>query len=333
MNLKILDKMPNYKFVMEYFLNKLAEFKNAYSPAKLMDKIKVSAKKAGVKVVYYVLLLYYALTKGNVPLKDRILVIAALGYFISPFDFIPDFLIAGLLDDMSILAFVASRVSSSIDGEVKKMAKDKLKEWFGDDEIDSLHEDDLNIEKVGLLLENAPFATSDSEVTFSVESVVADVKALETDSASAFDCGRSMQFYLPFQQITLYLKLNYNLNIELAWVSEKEMRVTWVKENRIKDIRLGVNFKIEEVCGESLTLQYDGGMANMVISPALSYLIRNMPQIKAGVYKADGNRIKVELDKIDITKSIFEKVMIQDICIVEDGLKIFLVFRIPRPKS
>lgn len=326
MNLKILDKMPHYKYVMEYFESKMSEFKKAYNPAKLMDKIKASAKKGGAKVVYYVLILYYALTKGNIPLKDRILVVAALGYFISPFDFIPDFLMAGLLDDMSILAFVASRVSSSIDDDVKKMAKDKLKEWFGDDEIESLKDDDLNIEKVGLLLEKAPFAVSDSEVASSVASLVSDVKA----SDDAYDASRSIQFYLPFQQVALYLKLNYNLNIEFARVSEKELRVIWVKENRIKDIRIGVNMKIEEVRSESLTLRYDGGMANMVISPVLSYLLKNVPQIKDGVNKIEGNRIKVELEKIGKAKPFIEKVMLQDIRVEEEGLKIYLAYRIPQ---
>lgn len=324
MNLKILDKMPHYKYVVEYFESKMAEFKEAYNPAKLMDKIKASAKKGGAKVVYYVLILYYALTKGNIPLKDRILVIAALGYFISPFDFIPDFLMAGLLDDMSILAFVASRVSSSIDDDVKKMAKDKLKEWFGDDEIDSLKDDDLNIEKVGLLLEKAPFAASDSEVASSVESLVEETKVEE-----AFDSNRSIQFYLPFQQVALYLKLNYNLNIELARISAKELRVTWVKENRIKDIRIGVKMKIEEVKSESLTLRYDGGMANMVISPALSYLIKNLHELKDGVNKIEGNCIKVELDKIGKAKPLIEKLMLQDIRVEEEGLRIYLAFRIP----
>ncbi len=324
MNLNILDKMPHYKLVMEYFENKMAEFKNAYNPAKLMDKIKASAKKGGAKVVYYVLILYYALTKGNIPLKDRILVIAALGYFISPFDFIPDFLMAGLLDDMSILAFVATRVSASIDDDVKRMAKDKLKEWFGDDEIDSLKDEDMNIEKVGLLLEKAPFAASDSEVAGLIE----ETKVSE----DAFDASRSMQFYLPFQQVALYLKLNYNLNIDLAQVSEKELRVTWVKENRIKDIRIGVNMKIEEVRDDSLTLRYDGGMANMLISPALSYLIKNVPQIKNGVYKADGNRIEVELEKIEKTRLLMEKVMLQDIRVEEDGLKLYIAFKIPNQK-
>ncbi len=327
MNLKILDKMPHYKLVMEYFENKMAEFKNAYNPAKLMDKIKASAKKGGAKVVYYVLILYYALTNGNIPLKDRILVIAALGYFISPFDFIPDFLMAGLLDDMSILAFVASRVSSSIDDDVKRMAKDKLKEWFGVDEIDSLKDDDMNIEKVGLLLESTPFAASDSEVAASVESLVEDAKASE----EVFDASRSMQFYLPFQQVALYLKLNNNLNIELSRISEREMRVVWIKENFIKDIRLGVNLKIKDVKDESVVLEYDGGMANVLISPALSYLIKNVPQIKEGVYKADGNRIILNLNKIDKTKVLTEKVTIRTVRIEEEGLKIYLAFRIPQP--
>ncbi len=333
MNLNILDKMPHYRLVMEYFENKMVEFKNAYNPAKLMDKIKASAKKAGAKVVYYVLILYYALTKGNIPLKDRILVIAALGYFISPFDFIPDFLMAGLLDDMSILAFVASRVSSSIDDEVKRLAKDKLKEWFGDDEIEALKTDDLNIESVGRLLENTRFAESDSEIEASLESLLRDAKAEEAMAEEFKDSKRSMQFYMPFQQVALYLKLNNNLNLEFSRISERELRVVWVKENFIKDIRLGVNLKIVEFGPESLTLEYDGGMANMMISPALSYIIKKMPEIKDGVYKTDGNKIKVELEKIDKTRPIIEKVMIKHILVEDDGLKFYLAFQIPKPQK
>ncbi len=331
MNLKILDKMPRYKFVMEYFVNKMAEFKNAYSPSKLMEKIKASAKKAGVKVVYYVLILYYALTKGNIPLKDRILVIAALGYFISPFDFIPDFLMAGLLDDMSILAFVASRVSSSIDDDVKKMAKEKLREWFGEDEIDSLKTADLNIEEVGLLLEKTPFAESDTEVASSMENLFTETPSMEIMKEDLVDSSNTMQFYMPFQQISLYLKLNNNQNIEFSCVSERELRVIWIQKNCIKDIRLGINIKIVEVKADSLTLEYDGGMANMVISPALSYIIQRVPEIKDGVSKIDGNRIKVELAKIEKVKPLIDKLALRDIRIEAYGIKAFLAFRIPQP--
>lgn len=78
---------------MDFNFNKktISSYGGNYSPDNLLKKVTKVAKSAGVKVVYGVLLLYYALIDNRVPLKDKAIVIGALGYFILPFDFIPDF--------------------------------------------------------------------------------------------------------------------------------------------------------------------------------------------------------------------------------------------------
>ncbi len=128
---------------MKYKLDKatVSGYAQVYSPAKLLEKLSKVAKKAGVKVVYAVLLLYHALLDGDVPLKDKAIVVGALGYFILPFDFIPDMLgPMGYTDDMGALVLALKTIWTSITPKVKAQAVSKLREWF--DQIDP---SDLNL--------------------------------------------------------------------------------------------------------------------------------------------------------------------------------------------
>lgn len=120
---------------MKYKLDKdtISGYAQIYNPSKLLEKLGNVAKKAGVKVVYAVLLLYYALLDGDVPLKDKAIVVGALGYFILPFDFIPDMLgPLGYSDDLSALILALKTIWSNITPMVKAQAKGKLSEWFDD---------------------------------------------------------------------------------------------------------------------------------------------------------------------------------------------------------
>lgn len=108
-----------------------------YSEDGLWNKIKKYSKKAGSSVVYAVLLLYFVLQKKEVPKKSKAMIIGALGYFILPFDFIPD-VAAGLgyTDDIGALLAALWQVSMYIDSDVKNQAREKLKNWFGE-EVDT----------------------------------------------------------------------------------------------------------------------------------------------------------------------------------------------------
>lgn len=109
-----------------------------YSENKLWNKIKKYSKKIGSTAVYAVLLLFYVMQKEEVPKKNKAIIIGALGYFILPFDFIPDVLAGvGYTDDIGVLLAALWQVSMYIDDDVKNKAKAKLKDWFGDDARDA----------------------------------------------------------------------------------------------------------------------------------------------------------------------------------------------------
>ncbi len=105
-----------------------------YSEESLWEKIRRYSKKAGAKVVYVVLLLYYIMVNKDVSLKTKALIAAALGYFIFPMDAIPDLSpLIGFSDDLGVLLFALSQVSGNITPEIKSQARKKLNEWFGPD--------------------------------------------------------------------------------------------------------------------------------------------------------------------------------------------------------
>ena len=103
------------------------------------NKVKNVFKKAGIKVVYSALMLYYAYQNEETPVWAKGIIIGALGYFISPIDAIPDLTpVAGYTDDLGVLVAAIAAVGAYIDTEVKQNAKGKLHNWFGDFDEDEL---------------------------------------------------------------------------------------------------------------------------------------------------------------------------------------------------
>jgi len=70
---------------------------------------------------------YYAMLDPTTPTRARLTLIAALAYFVTPFDFVPDILLGvGFLDDASVLAAAIAAVSGSIKAEHKEAARRAL---------------------------------------------------------------------------------------------------------------------------------------------------------------------------------------------------------------
>ena len=106
-------------------------FEDAYSKQGFWDKLGKYAKSAGQEVVENALILYYIVTDEKTSVKNKAIAIAALGYFISPVDAIPDFIPGvGYLDDLGVVVAALTALSSSITDEISAKAKAKAQEWF-----------------------------------------------------------------------------------------------------------------------------------------------------------------------------------------------------------
>ena len=123
-------------------IEKPEAYQDNYNESSFFDKIFKYAKKAGLKLIYLALLLYYTLSSESLPFKDKALIYGALGYFILPIDLIPDPIpIISLTEDFTFLKYAYSKIKDNITDESREKAKIKLHSLFG--EYDTLEIADL----------------------------------------------------------------------------------------------------------------------------------------------------------------------------------------------
>lgn len=117
------------------------QYRDKFTNNGFVEKISRVAKRAGAKLVYVSLILYYTLQSDKVSVKDKAIIIGALGYLISPLDVLPDaFPIVGLTDDLSVLLYVLHKVWGDVSDDIKEKAHEKLRQWFDEDEIEETNE-------------------------------------------------------------------------------------------------------------------------------------------------------------------------------------------------
>ncbi|GAB6959183.1 hypothetical protein JCM15754A_05180 [Prevotella aurantiaca JCM 15754] len=114
----------------------LSKYKEKFTKNGFIEKIQRIAKRAGAKLVYAALILYYSIDSDKVSFKEKAIIIGALGYLITPLDIMPDAIpLAGLSDDLGVLIYVLRKVWDYVDDEAKQKAEDKLSQWFDKDEM------------------------------------------------------------------------------------------------------------------------------------------------------------------------------------------------------
>ncbi len=102
---------------------KLLGNKNKFRKLLEEGEAKAKAKQAKLKGVWSEVQTLFRLLKAwqkrsytKVPWKTILYIVAALVYFINPFDVVPDFIPGfGLVDDLSILTFVINSVKNDIE--------------------------------------------------------------------------------------------------------------------------------------------------------------------------------------------------------------------------
>jgi uncharacterized membrane protein YkvA (DUF1232 family) len=95
------------------------------------EKIKNYGSTAGRKVVEPALIMYYCLKDKDTPLKIKLIIIGALGYFILPTDAIPDLSpLIGFSDDLGALLTAYEMAKAYTKPEHREKAEEQLSKWF-----------------------------------------------------------------------------------------------------------------------------------------------------------------------------------------------------------
>ena len=123
-----------------YSAGELDRYQKNYSEIGLFDKVKESVKKAGFKIIYEALQLYYVAQKPNCPAKVKAAIYGALGMFILPLDLVPDIIpVIGYGDDAAAIGLALLMAQMFIDDEVKALARARIDYIFGEGASVSLY--------------------------------------------------------------------------------------------------------------------------------------------------------------------------------------------------
>lgn len=93
----------------------LTRYAGAFDDSSFSSKIRSVARRAGAELLHKALYLYEVMKDPATPLGTKTKIVAALGYFISPIDAMPDFIpIVGLTDDLAVLVYIAKQVKDHV---------------------------------------------------------------------------------------------------------------------------------------------------------------------------------------------------------------------------
>lgn len=137
-----------------------------------------------------------------------------------------------------------------------------------------------------------------------------------------------MEVRIKYTEIEGFIKKNFHKEVGLAYVDSSTVSVS----TKIKVFafvkNVGVDLKVEKLEGSILHLVYSGKLGiELLISPAISFLKRLVPEKTNLISQGTGNKVFVNLAEIDKLKAVLDKVELQSISfdethvIVEAGLK------------
>lgn len=137
-----------------------------------------------------------------------------------------------------------------------------------------------------------------------------------------------MEVRIKYTEIQEFILNNFHKEVVLIYVDPSTVSVS----TKIKVFafvkNVGIDLKVEELEGSKLPLVYSDKLGiELLISPAISFLKRLVPEKTNLISQGTGNKVFVNLAEIDKLKAVLDKVELQSISfdethvIVEAGLK------------
>ena len=123
-----------------------------------------------------------------------------------------------------------------------------------------------------------------------------------------------MEVRIKYTEIQEFIKKNFHKEVGLAYVDPSTVSVsTRIQVFAFARI-VGVDLKVEKLEGSILHLVYSGKLGiEMLISPAISFLKRLVPEKTNLISQGTGNKVFVNLAEIDKLKAVLDKVELQSI--------------------
>ena len=129
-----------------------------------------------------------------------------------------------------------------------------------------------------------------------------------------------MKLIVPFNEIKKIIDEKVKQPISFEFVNEHTLRVNYELNLFITTQKIGADLEIKGLSGSDLFLGYANSNDQMMVGTALKMVGNKIPE--GLLEEKEGGNLTLHLDKIDQMKQVFDKIDIQKILVLDEGIDI-----------
>ena len=123
-----------------------------------------------------------------------------------------------------------------------------------------------------------------------------------------------MKLAITYSELQDYVASHFHKTVNLGFVDEATVSVSVPIKVFGFTKSVGINIIVKKIVGTDLFLSYDGKMGiDLLVSPAISYAKKLVPEKADWVEQISGNIVKLRLGDIDKLQKVFEKLKLNNI--------------------
>lgn len=131
-----------------------------------------------------------------------------------------------------------------------------------------------------------------------------------------------MKLTISYAELQEYVASHFHKTINVGYVDEKTVSVSLSIKVFGFTKSVSINVGVEKIEGTDLYLSYDGKMGvDLLVSPAISYAKRLVPEKAGWVEQRPGNIVKLRLGDLDKLQKVFEKVALRAIRFAPESIE------------
>ena len=132
-----------------------------------------------------------------------------------------------------------------------------------------------------------------------------------------------MKLAITYTELQDYVASHFKKTVNIGYVDEATVSVSVPIKVFGFTKSVGINIIVKKIDGTDLFLSYDGKMGiELLVSPAISYAKKLVPEKADWVEQMSGNIVKLCLGDIDKLQKVFEKVELKAIRFTPEHIEV-----------
>ncbi len=135
-----------------------------------------------------------------------------------------------------------------------------------------------------------------------------------------------MKISITYAELQDYVASHFHKTVNFGYVDETTVSVSVPIKVLGFTKSISINIIVKKIEGADLFLSYDGKMGiDLLVSPAISYAKKLVPEKADWVEQMPGNIVKLRLGDIDKLQKVFEKVELKTIRFTPEYIEVDVV--------